>query len=508
MSPSYSTFDPSRRQFLRNLVGASAAAGLPSVLGWTSSAPATDVRIQGRVQAEGEGLEGVPVTDGRRIVDTAADGSFELASSTRQPFVYLSVPSGYRIPTRPTGTAQFYRPIAPDADGEMEVQFDLAPLRQSDEQHAFLVLADPQTQTEADMQQFRDAVVPAVQDTVAALGDQPVFGVTDGDITFDSPELYPQYEAAVQNMGVPFLQVLGNHDMDYGAPTDDGSAQTYRDQFGPPYYSFDRGTVHYVVLDDVFWNQHEYFGYVDDAQLAWLAADLERVEPGRPVVVFQHIPAYSTLSIREGEDRPEATEMVTNRSALYDLLSPYEAHICAGHTHEHEHVLREGIHEHIHGAACGAWWTADICYDGTPRGFGVYEVNGTDLRWRYQSADHETDHQLRVYERGADPTAPDEFVANVWDWDPEWTVTWSEDGVQRGRMARRVGRDPQAVELFEGDKPDRFTWIRPARTGHLFYAPVTPDHGRLRVEATDRFGRTYSAPLGDLPVPNNSSNGR
>jgi len=492
---SSSSFDPSRRQFLRRIAGAGAAIGLPAAFGGTPAAATTNVRIRGRVQAKGEGVEGVPVTDGRRIVDTAADGSFELLSSTRQPFVYLSVPAGYRMPTRPTGTAQFYRPIAPDGDGEMNVQFDLAPLRRSDEQHAFLVLADPQTQTEADMQQFRDAVVPAVQDTVAALGDQALFGVTCGDITFDSPELYPQYEAAVQDMGVPFLQVLGNHDMDYGAPSDDGSAQTYRDQFGPTYYSFDRGAVHYVVLDNVFWNQHEYFGYIDDTQLAWLAADLERVEAGRPVVVFQHIPAYSTLSIREGKDRPKITEMVTNRSALYELLAPYDAHLCAGHTHEHEHVLREGVHEHIHGAACGAWWTADICFDGTPRGYGVYEVDGTELSWRYQSADHASDYQLRVYGRGADPTAPNEVVANVWDWDPEWTVMWYEDGVRRGPMAKRVGRDPRAVALFEDDPPERFPWIRPGRTGHLFYAPVASDHGRLRVEVVDRFGRTYTAEL-------------
>ena len=87
------------------------------------------------------------------------------------------------------------------------------------------------------------------------------------------------------------------------------------------------------------------------------------------------------------------------------------------------------------------------------------------------------------------------LLANVWDADDEWTVTWYEDGVRRGPMGRRVGRDPRAVSLFEGDQPERFSWIRPARTGHLFYAPVASDHGRIRVEATDRFGRTYSAPM-------------
>jgi hypothetical protein len=54
-----------------------------------------------------------------------------------------------------------------------------------DEEHAFLFLADPQAQTEAEMQQFRDETVPDVRETVKALGDRPVFGVGGGDLVFD-----------------------------------------------------------------------------------------------------------------------------------------------------------------------------------------------------------------------------------------------------------------------------------------------------------------------------------
>ena len=35
-------------------------------------------------------------------------------------------------------------------------------------------------------------------------------------------------------------------------------------------------------------------------------------------------------------------------------------------------------------------------------------------------------------------------------------------------------------------------WVEPAPTGHLFYAPVSPEARAVRVEATDRFGRVYS----------------
>jgi hypothetical protein len=148
------------------------------------------------------------------------------------------------------------------------------------------------------------------------------------------------------------------------------------------------------------------------------------------------------------------------------------------------------------GTVCGAWWTGPICHDGTPRGYAVYEIDGEAVEWRYKSTGHEPDHQMRLYPKGADPTAPDEFLANVWDADAEWTIVWYEDGVRTGRMARRVGTDPMSKQLYEGsDKPQKNSWADPRPTGHLFYAPFNPDANTIRVEATDRFGRTYSETL-------------
>ncbi len=61
-------------------------------------------------------------------------------------------------------------------------------------------------------------------------------------------------------------------------------------------------------------------------------------------------------------------------------------------------------------------------------------------------------------------------------------------------MSRRVGFDPMSVELLGGPEvPTRRTWVEPYPTGHLFYAPVSPGVTDIRVEATDRFGRTYTA---------------
>jgi hypothetical protein len=150
----------------------------------------------------------------------------------------------------------------------------------------------------------------------------------------------------------------------------------------------------------------------------------------------------------------------------------------------------------VSGTVCGAWWSGPICGDGTPSGYSVYEVNGESVSWRYQATGRDPGYQLRVYPRGADPKAPDEIVANVWDWDPEWTVVWYEGGDRRGTMARRRGLDPFSVKLHTGpDLPPRRPWVEPYITGHLFYAPVSENARDVRVEATDRFGRVYSAKL-------------
>jgi len=507
----------SRREFLKYLSWAGAALSLP----WPASATTADytgraVEVTGRVQGPDGGLEGVPVTDGINVTQTGADGRYQLASSTRQPFVYLSVPAGYQLPTHDTGTAHFYRPLDPGDGDAAEATFRLQPLDRADEKHAFLFLADPQTQTEAEMQTFQEETVPDVRQTVKALGDRSVFGVGGGDLVFDDLSLFPGYETAVQQMGIPVVQVVGNHDLDFDAPGDPGSTATFRQYFGPEYYSFDRGAVHYVVLDDVYWpgsdgfgrKTDDYFGHLDPTQLAWLKQDLALVEDGRPVVVFVHIPPLSTAYERRGEPSPSVRGMISNRDALYELLSPFDAHIISGHVHENEHRYAASPHEHVVGTTCGAWWTGPICYDGTPRGYAVYEVNGESLQWRYKATGHDADHQLRLYPAGADPTAPDEFVANVWGADDEWTVVWYEDGVRTGHMARRVGVDPMSDRLYDGDdQPEKHTWVDPQPTAHLYYAPFNADANRIRVEATDRFDRTYTATLDTEADPAETTSG-
>ncbi|MCG8468854.1 MAG: calcineurin-like phosphoesterase family protein [Gemmatimonadetes bacterium] len=491
-----------RRAFLRTSALAAAAAALPDRLLADPYAPisrprgaARPVRVRGVVRSEGRGIPGIAVSDGFSVVDTAADGSFELISSADRQFVWTCTPAGYDVPLNSTGTARFYEPI-PQGSGEMSVEFSLSRSARDDEYHALLLLGDIQTQDATEMGWFLEQSVPDLAATVRDLGDVPTFGIACGDIMYDHLELYPDYERGVREIGVPFYQVIGNHDLDMEGVTDEASTATFSRHFGPRYYSFDRGAVHYVVLDDVFWHGSGYLGYLDADALTWLEADLSRVEAGRPVIVATHIPAVGSVHTRLGESQPSPGVAIMNREALYRLLEPFESHILTGHTHELEHVFEGGTHENVTGAICGAWWSGPICWDGTPNGYCVYEASGEQITWRYKSTGFDDDHQMRIYPPGSDPTAPEEVVANVWNWDPEWTVRWYADGESRGRMARRPGLDPWSVELHTGDDlPPRRSWVDPRVTNHMFYAPVDPGVREVRVEATDRFGRTYSDAL-------------
>jgi len=455
------------------------------------------IRVSGRVVTGNRGLGRVAVSDGLSVVDTDPDGYFELFTTSDRSFVWASLPSGYSIPRNPTGTAHFYRPLANARDGRLDIQFQLEPLRQSDENHAALLLADVQVQDDDEVRWFLEQTVPDVQALTTDLGVETV-GLACGDIVYDRPNLYPGYESGVQSMAIPFFQVLGNHDMDQSAFTDALSTETFKQHFGPTYYSFNRGAVHYVVLDDVFWAVVGYSGYLTQEQLTWLEADLSRVEPGSTVVVTAHIPVLGSRHLRNNQSSPGPSISVTNRQALYELLEPFDAHILTGHTHENEHVFEAGTHEHVCGAVCGAWWSGPISVDGSPSGYGVYELRGEEVTWRYKATGHSFDYQIRAYPRGSVPGAPDEIVANIWDWDPEWSVVWYEGADRRGEMARRVGLDPLSVDLHTGPElPSRRTWVEPVPTGHLFFARCSAEAKDLRIEATDRFGRRYSATVSE-----------
>lgn len=491
-----------RRNFLRNAGLAGSLLSLPASLLQAKPAPMpqriklAERMLRGKVQSQGKGIAGVAVTDGINVTVTDKKGQYELVSNGTTEFVYITVPAGYEIPAK-NGIAHFYKAI--DGNGHTVTNdFNLEKLTTDDRKHKFVVWADTQVQSKADVEIMMSQSVPDLQALVASYPKGTLFhGIGCGDLVWDKFELFEDYRKAVELCGIPFYNVIGNHDMDIDARTDDISARTFKQQFGPTYYSFNRGEVHYVVLDDVFFigTAKKYIGYLTENQLHWLEQDLALVKPGSTVVVSLHIPTYTGMAKRNKKEE-EFGGTVSNRKQLYKLLAPYKVHIMSGHTHFNENWEEGDIMEHNHGTVCGAWWTGPICGDGTPSGYGVYEVNGSNISWHYKSTGMEKNRQLRIYEKGRIKELPDEIAVNVWNWDSKWKVEWYEDGVLKGPMEQRVAFDPWAVELYAGPAlPKKRKFVEPTLNDHMFFAKPT-GNGKITVKATDRFGNVYEETLG------------
>ena len=452
-----------------------------------------NITLRGKVHASGKGIAGVAVTDGLNVTVTDKNGNYELLSISTASFVYISIPSGFAF-NHEKGIARFYEPVITEAAG-FKADFALEQLTIDDKQHYFVVWADTQMISQDDVAQLKAQSVPDLQQLVASYPKNSLFhGIGCGDLVWDKFELFAGYKEAIEMTGVTFFNVIGNHDMDLDARTDELSSKTFKKQFGPTYYSFNRGELHYVVLDDVFFigTGKKYIGYITEEQLQWLEQDLRYIKPGTTVVVSLHIPT-NTGAARRNKKEAELGSNVANREQLYKILAPYKVHIMSGHTHFNDTWETGNIMEHNHGTVCGAWWTGPICGDGTPSGYGVYEVKGSDVHWYYKSTGLPKTHQLKVYKKGSSKDFPDEIAVNVWNWDDKWKVEWLEDGVLKGKMEQRVALDPMAVELYGGPElPKKHKFVEPTLADHIFFAKPTLNAKKITVRATDRFGNVYS----------------
>lgn len=466
-----------RRNFIHNLLWLT--GGLMASCSKTLSVAGKPARgkLKGKVTAGGKGLRGVVVSDGYSVVQTGANGSYALTLTPQSEHVFISTPSGYAFPQQ-AYLARHYQAVQ---ESVSEINFELEKLGADDSKHQFLIWADPQVRNATDVSKMMSQSVPDVQAYLRSLpAGTLIHGIAVGDIVWDVPNLFDDYNRAVAQCSIPFFQVLGNHDMDYNKGGDEMSDDTFKKAYGPSYYSFNRGAVHYVVLDDVLYlgSDRNYKGSITQNQLDWLKKDLSFVPKDKLVIINVHIPVHSS---------------VDNRQALYDIIKEYKVHIMSGHTHNNHNVINGNVYEHVHGTLCGAWWTGPVCEDGTPSGYGIYEVDGTNLKWQYKSVGKPLDYQIstQVYTNDA---GEKEVQANVWNWDPAWKVEWWADAVHKGTLANVTNFDPQTVALYKGTAlPKGRPFVEPRKTDHVFQAVVPAGVQQITFKATDRFGRTYEA---------------
>lgn len=178
--------------------------------------------------------------------------------------------------------------------------------------------------------------LPKAVAEVNALDDQPDFIVFTGDLTHttDDPEVRRQrmreFRDIVAGLKVQKIWFMpGEHD----ASLDNGAV--YQEFFGATHYSFDHKGVHFIALDNV----SDPRAHLGEAQLAWLAADLAKLDKKQPIVVFTHRPLFDLA--------PTWDWATPDGGQAIDQLMPFDnVVVFYGHIHQENHHSTGHIDHH------------------------------------------------------------------------------------------------------------------------------------------------------------------
>lgn len=443
-----------------------------------------DLRGDGRAEGQ-RGLADVLVSNGVDVVATDADGRYELPVR-EHTILFVVKPRGYRVPVNALNLPRFhyihkpkgspdenfiYKGVAPTGPLPSSVDFALIPQEEPDA-FEMIFTADPQPYELQHVEWYARECLPEFRASRAA------FGIALGDIAGDHLDLYTPYNAANARAGFPWYHAIGNHDLNYMAKEDAFAAETFKRVYGPTDYAFTHARVHFVVLNNVFWEgftrlradgwprRGQYRGHLRPHQLEFVRNLVARIPTDERIVVCTHIPMVNL------PDEKEPTHATPEFPDLLRILSSHPHTLSfSGHTHimmnyevgaDHGYTAPGGaLHRHCNiVATCGSWYrgprdAAGIPYspgrDGTPKGYTVVSFEGASkYRIRYKAVGQPDSLQLRV-------SLPDRIAradlgstvahVNVFNGTPRTIVRMRIDGGSWTEAARVRAHDPFYVAL-------------------------------------------------------------
>ena len=215
-------------------------------------------------------LKDVRVSDGLNVVKTNAEGVYTLPGHERERFIFITTPSGYRTDNR------YYQRIE---GTEQAYDFGLQPWKgriKPDGNHKFIHISD----TEIFNTENQEDWANNIRDYAA--NQDIAFIIHTGDICYENGLKSHIHLMNTSNMDCPMFYCVGNHDLVKGKYGE----EVFENVYGPVYYSFDFGNVHYVVTPMAGGDYQP--GYTKEDLYRWLKNDLAQVPAEKPVVVFNH----------------------------------------------------------------------------------------------------------------------------------------------------------------------------------------------------------------------------
>lgn len=414
--------------------------------------------------SSGRPIAGVAVTDGFSVVKTDSDGRFSLDLHENAEFVYLCVPAAYEIPYGLDGYPAFFKRLrtAPDLD------FTLTPLPGGPQtKWNFLVVSDIHGNTsEAGGVPFAKLDRVVVPDIAASAGDYDnLYSVILGDIMTAASDndwgyMYGKVKHSVS--GAHFFMVPGNHDWWTSSQDTEPSIKHFTRRFGPTRWSFDRGDVHIVGMNNILTSglkadgemmtgaNNDYQAGFTDEEFEWLRQDLSMVDKSKMVILCVHVPFGDGDNHSTGRARH-----VAYHDETVALLSQFaSARIFSGHSHRNIRYAIDGgekpVLETVHpGIIANYAYHTRICSDGTPSGYQYYSFDGPAIsNVRFKAIGRES--QLRVYDGNAEISGTHHspyswklekgwLVANVFfinRFETGWKVELFQNGVKCCDMQR------------------------------------------------------------------------
>jgi len=485
-----------QRLFSLALVGlALFSTELPAVAQTATGVVFEDRNGNGVRDQKEKGLRGVRVSNGLEFAQTDREGRWQLPVLAGPETTFFVIkPRGYASPLSPQRLPQFsyhHKPggspslkfpgLSPTGPLPASIDFPLNGQREPETFQA-LFFGDTQPRDVREVNYFKHDIV---EELIGQTNAQ--FGVTLGDIVFDDLSVMEPHNAAVALIGIPWWNVIGNHDVNVDAPTATDFEDTYNRVYGPSYFSFDHGPVHFVSLNNIQFvplnergtNKATWRSGIDPQQLEWLKNDLALVPEKQLVLLMMHVPIYDLAN------REEVYRLIENR--------PYCLSI-AGHTHwtAHRFLRREDgwmgpePHHHIvNVTACGSWWTGrpdesgiphSTMACGAPNGYSVLTFQDRGVTVDFKAARRPASYQMAIEAPEAVPaalTATTPVYVNVFNGAENSLVEMRLNN--RGpwlKLDRTLEPDPtyEATRLREGTNavaPFR-TLPKPVKSQHLW----------------------------------------
>lgn len=509
--------------------------------------PDAGTTVYGIVSSAGVGVENVVVSDGAEVTVTNEKGIYQLKSAKKWGYVFISVPSGYEVPS--VGVLpQFHRALKNSADVVERADFKLEKVDGQDSYKIFMLGDMHLANRTGDLGQFAQ-FTSDLTDYMTRHKGEKMYALTLGDMTWDlywylNSYYFPQYLNTI-NSQIKNLQIfhtMGNHDNDFQTRSDYDAAVKYVDQICPTYYSFNIGKVHYVVMDDIDCSSYDgtesrnYVKSLSAEQLDWLAKDLSHVAKTTPVVVAMHAQVFypTTSGFKIDHDQ-------VNTLRLFDILDGYTVRFVTGHTHKLFNVTPDApivdghnFREYNSGSVCASWWWSGnltpgihIGTDGTPGGYGIWDVTGTDFQCLYKSTGWPEEYQFRSYDLNnvhfsmADvPLMPsdisasvknaymqyvnaypqnndNEVLINIWNWNSDWTLSVVDENRKTLPYTEVWAYDPLhiaalSVKRFNNAKLTQTPSFITDKFTHFFKVKADDADTDLVITVKDEFGNEWT----------------